>query len=81
MRIVRLKIENFRSIKKSEFVLPECVVLVGDNNSGKSTVLEAIDLVLGPERIKQRPVIDEHDFYEGVYLQPRVEDGQEVESI
>lgn len=68
MRIVQLHIQNFRSIEDATFLLPENVVLVGDNNSGKSTILEAIDLVLGPERIRQRPVIDEHDFYEGQYI-------------
>ncbi len=30
-------------------------------------MLEAIDLVLGPERLSKRPVIDEHDFYAGRY--------------
>jgi putative ATP-dependent endonuclease of OLD family len=42
--------------------------LVGDNNCGKSTVLEAIDLCLGPERLSRHPVIDEHDFYAGRYI-------------
>ena len=32
---------------------------------GKSTVCEALDLVLGPERLFRRPVIDEHDFHCG----------------
>jgi putative ATP-dependent endonuclease of the OLD family len=68
MKIARLEIENYRAIKSAELLLPANVVLVGDNNSGKSTILEAIDLVLGPERLKQRPVIDEHDFYEGRYI-------------
>lgn len=68
MKIVFLKIRNFRGIKTSELLFPDQVVLVGDNNSGKSTILEAIDLVLGPERLSQRPVIDEHDFYGGRYL-------------
>lgn len=43
-------------------------MLVGDNNIGKSTVFEAIDLVLGPERLNRRPPIDEHDFHAGDYL-------------
>lgn len=68
MKITRMMINNFRGIKTSELLFPEQVVLVGDNNSGKSTILEAIDLVLGPERLSQRPVIDEHDFYAGRYL-------------
>jgi putative ATP-dependent endonuclease of the OLD family len=47
MRIARIRIENFRGMKQAELLLPEHAVLVGDNNTGKSTVLEAIDLVLG----------------------------------
>jgi putative ATP-dependent endonuclease of OLD family len=43
-------------------------LLVGGNNVGKSTVCEALDLVLGPERLYRRPVIDEHDFHCGRYL-------------
>ena len=65
MRIARLKIENFRGIEKSELFFPGHTVLVGDNNTGKSTIIEAIDLVLGPERLSRYPVIDEHDFYGG----------------
>jgi putative ATP-dependent endonuclease of the OLD family len=81
MRIVKLHIENFRAIKCADLVLPANVVLVGDNNSGKSTILEAIDLVLGPERIKQRPPVDEHDFYEGRYIPDEVANDDESEPI
>ena len=68
MRLVRLTIHNFRGIKDAELFFRGNTVLVGDNNSGKSTVLEAIDLVLGPERLSKYPPIDEHDFYAGQYL-------------
>lgn len=68
MRIARIKIENFRGISNGELLFTGHTVLVGDNNTGKSTVLEAIDLVLGPERLARRPPIDEHDFYAGRYI-------------
>lgn len=68
MKIRRLKIENFRGIKAAELLFPDHVVLIGDNNTGKSTILEAIDLVLGPDRLNRRPPIDEHDFYVGRYI-------------
>ncbi|RAU47906.1 MULTISPECIES: AAA family ATPase [unclassified Pseudomonas] len=71
MRVARLKIENFRGIKIADVLLPKHAVIVGDNNIGKSTLLEAIDLVLGPERLSRRPVIDEHDFYAGEYVDPQ----------
>jgi putative ATP-dependent endonuclease of OLD family len=68
MRIAKLKVENFRGIKNGELLIPSHAVMVGDNNIGKSSLLEAIDLVLGPERLSRRPVIDEHDFYAGRYI-------------
>jgi len=68
MKITRIKIENFRGISKGEVFFTDHNVLVGDNNIGKSSVLEAIDLVLGPERLSRIAVIDEHDFYAGEYI-------------
>ena len=68
MKIVQVNIKNFRGIKEGEILLPDHGVLVGDNNVGKSTVLEAIDLVLSPDRLRRRPVVDEHDFFAGDYL-------------
>lgn len=77
MKIARLRIQNFRGIKDATLFFPDHVVLVGDNNVGKSTVFEAIDLALGPDRMNRHPRIDEHDFYLGEYLsaaeQPRKE--------
>lgn len=68
MKIYSVAIENFRGIRSTKLVLPDHAVLIGDNNTGKSSVLEAIDLVLGPDRLSRRPPVDEHDFYEGRYL-------------
>jgi putative ATP-dependent endonuclease of the OLD family len=68
MRIAHLTIENYRGIRKADILLPKHAVLIGDNNTGKTTVLEALDLVLGPDRLKQQPPIDEHDFFRGKYV-------------
>jgi putative ATP-dependent endonuclease of OLD family len=68
MKIVQVKVANFRGIAQGTVHFDGHSVLVGDNNAGKSTLLEAIDLVLGPERLSRRPVVDEHDFYAGQYL-------------
>ena len=67
MRAARIKIENFRGIKQATLLLPKHGVLIGDNNTGKTTILEALDLVLGPDRLNRQPPIDEHDFFRGVY--------------
>lgn len=76
MRIRRLQIENFRGVKNGAVDFSGNTLLVGGNNAGKSTVCEALDLVLGPERLYRRPVINEHDFYCGRYL---AEDSAPVE--
>jgi putative ATP-dependent endonuclease of OLD family len=46
MRLVEVKIENFRGIHSLHLPLDGLTVLIGENNAGKSTVLEAIRLVL-----------------------------------
>lgn len=68
MKIARIIIENFRGIREGTLFFGDKVVLVGDNNTGKSTILNAVDLVLGPERLYKFPVVNEHDFYGGQYL-------------
>jgi putative ATP-dependent endonuclease of OLD family len=68
MHIAHVKIDNFRGIKRARIALGATALLLGDNNSGKSTVLEAIELTLGPDRLYRRPPIDEHDFHAGKYL-------------
>lgn len=76
MRVRQLTIENFRGVSAGQVDFASHALLVGGNNIGKSTVCEALDLVLGPERLFRRPVIDEHDFHQGQYL---TEDNKPVE--
>ena len=78
MKIHSVEIKNFRGIRSTELFLPDHAVLIGDNNTGKSTILEAIDLVLGPDRLSRRPPVDEHDFYHGKYLAKPKEVGQGI---
>jgi putative ATP-dependent endonuclease of the OLD family len=68
MKIAKIKIDNFRGVKSAEIYLPDQCVLVGDNNTGKTSILEALDLVLGPDRLNRRVVVDEHDFFDGNYF-------------
>src|SRR2546425_12988143 len=74
MRIDRVSIENFKKFERTEpaFRLnPRFTLLVGDNGSGKTSVLDALAVVLGlwhkaapgsgwrnilPEEIRTRPV-------------------------
>jgi len=68
VRIVRVHIENFRGIRLADIHFEGTTVLLGDNNTGKSTVFEAIELAIGADRLARNQAIDEHDFYGGAYL-------------
>lgn len=68
MRISTVEIENFRGVKTGRVTFPEHALLIGPNNVGKSTVLEALDLALGPDRLSGPSTIDEHDFHLGRYV-------------
>ncbi len=70
MKLLYIDIQNFRGISSAHIEFNGHTVLIGDNNAGKSTVFEAIDLVLGPDRLNRMPPIDEHDFHGGNYYIP-----------
>jgi len=68
MRVVRLHIERFRGVKLATLDFTGHTLFVGPNNVGKSTICEALDLVLGPDRLSRFPSIEEFDFYNAEYL-------------
>ena len=81
MKIVRLTISNFRGIKKAEFHFDGHTLLVGQNNVGKSTICEALDLVLGPDRASRFPPVEEFDFYNAQYLAAPEKEGEPPTTI
>src|SRR5258708_13076522 len=46
MRITRLRIENFRSIRNLDIDLGDTTVFIGPNNAGKTAILDAVRIVL-----------------------------------
>lgn len=46
MRITRLTIQNFRSIRSIDIELGDTTVLIGPNNAGKTAILDAIRIAL-----------------------------------
>lgn len=64
-QIGKIFIDNFRSVKHSELVFPENspVILVGENNAGKSNIMSAIDVLLGEMHPKYRS-IEQKDYYQ-----------------
>lgn len=69
MKISRLTITNFRGVSKSTLYFDGHTLLIGPNNVGKSTLCEAIDLVIGPDRLSKSPPLQEYDFHNAKYLE------------
>jgi len=51
VKVASLSIENFRGIMSGKVQFADHVVLVGPNNSGKTTIIESLALVLGRDRL------------------------------
>lgn len=62
MKIKRVHIENYRSIKVLDFEPGPYCVLIGENNAGKSNILRALNLVLGEGWPSER-YFSEDDFF------------------
>jgi putative ATP-dependent endonuclease of OLD family len=63
MRISRLRIENFRSIKKLELELGDTNVFIGPNDSGKTAILDAVRIVLTRRWGQRGTGFTEHDVH------------------
>ena len=64
MKIRKLTITRFRGLEQLSFCPGPSTVILGPNNSGKSTVLEALDLLFHPGFGRPRPPPDELDYHE-----------------
>lgn len=60
MRIASVKLKNFRCFEDLELTLDKCHVLIGENASGKTAVLDAISLITSSIGVANR--INEQDF-------------------
>jgi predicted ATPase len=61
MQIAELRIENFRGVKRGHLRFGPHTVFVGPNNCGKTTIIEALALLFGRDRMVR--TLTEHDFY------------------
>lgn len=63
MYLAKLRISNFRGIKSADFTLSPHFIMLGNNNSGKSTIIDAIGLLLGKDSLVRH--IGDWDFFGG----------------
>ena len=61
MLVALLEIYNFRGINSGKIQFRDHTVLIGPNNSGKTTIIEALALILGRDRLVRN--LTEHDFF------------------
>lgn len=61
MQIADLRIENFRGIRTGHIRFGPHTVFIGPNNCGKTTVIEALALLFGRDRMVRD--LTEHDFF------------------
>lgn len=68
MKLRKVQIENFRGINHLDLDLDDVLVLIGENNTGKTAILHAVRLCLRDLGPRRRVVFDPFDFH--------LEDGQ-----
>ena len=63
MLIERIEIKNFRGIRDLVLELDEVTVLIGENNSGKSTILAALESCLTRNLTRRSGAFSEYDYH------------------
>jgi putative ATP-dependent endonuclease of OLD family len=66
MRLKSLSIANFRSCNNTEIrFAPDLTLLLGENNSGKTNVIEALRLLTVPVDHRRTRFFEDEDFFDG----------------
>jgi putative ATP-dependent endonuclease of OLD family len=84
MNIERIRISHFRAVESLELFPQKNNVLLGPNNTGKTAVLEALNLLLNPDFAMRSTTINENDFYGRIYkreLSPAEESSGRDEAV
>ena len=63
MILKRFRIENFRGITELELELDRTTVLIGENNSGKTSILEALHTCMSRGLSRRATPFTEYDFH------------------
>ncbi len=63
MKIKEIRIQNFRSLVDVSIPLDDTTVLLGENNAGKTAVLDAIRFMLSTSANRRGATFDEYDIH------------------
>lgn len=62
MQISKIEVRNYRAIQESEMLVDALTAIIGENNSGKSTFIRAIDLFFSSSPRVQKEDFFQHDI-------------------
>ena len=63
MLVDQIEINNFRGIRNLSLKLGETTVLIGENNTGKSTILAALESCLSRNLTRRNATFSEYDYH------------------
>lgn len=63
MKLRRLEIKNFRGITNLDLKLGDMTVLIGENNTGKTAILDALNFALRRVKNRRSSSFDAYDFH------------------
>jgi putative ATP-dependent endonuclease of OLD family len=63
MQLRRLEIKNFRGIEELDLKIEDITVLIGENNTGKTTILDALKIALRSGLSRRSFSFDPYDFH------------------
>ncbi len=61
LRLHKFEIQNFKGIEYAAFEWNDLIVLIGENNAGKSTALQALERFLGGSQIKDKSLFRDNE--------------------
>jgi len=63
MKVNLLSVQNFRCLKDMEIPLGDTTVIIGENNAGKTAIIDALRIALTRGTSRGSSVFSEYDFY------------------
>src|SRR5690554_5398442 len=63
MKLREIKIKNFRCLVDVTVPVDDTTVLIGENNSGKTTLLDALNIILTKNLTGRSSPFDEYDYH------------------
>ena len=63
MKLREIKLQNFRNLVDISIPIDDTTILVGENNAGKTALLDALKIALSNNTTSRKSPFDEYDYY------------------